>query len=113
MDAFEKELAKKQLEVLKSINRNINFLGRKLEMTNNILGKYGIAILPGAEPAKEEQEKPAEDEAVIRVSDIKRCIDRYYSKIAIDPLRVEEFGPGAEHMLDILEKEGFIFRKEI
>ena len=111
MDAFEKELAKKQLEVLKSINRNINFLGRKLEMTNNILGKYGIAILPGAEEIKE-QEKPDEGEAVVRVSDIKRCIDRYYSKIAIDPLRVEEFGPGAEHMLDILEKEGLVFRKE-
>ena len=112
MDAFEKELAKKELETLRAINRNINFLGRKLEMTNNILGKYGIAILPGAEEIKEEQEPAADGEAVVRVSDIKRCIDRYYSKIAIDPLRVEEFGPGAEHMLYILEKEGLVFRKE-
>ena len=51
MDTFEKNLAKKELETLQAINRNINFLGRKLEMTNNILGKYGIAILPGAKPS--------------------------------------------------------------
>lgn len=64
MDTFEKELAKKELETLRAINRNINFLGRKLEMTNNILGKYGIAILPGAEEIKEQKER------AIRVSDI-------------------------------------------
>lgn len=64
MDTFEKNLAKKELETLQAINRNINFLGRKLEMTNNILGKYGIAILPGAEEIKEQKERS------IRVDDI-------------------------------------------
>lgn len=84
MDAFEKELAKKQLEVLKSINRNINFLGRKLEMTNNILGKYGIAILPGAEAVKEEEEKPAENEAVVKIGDIKAWVDQFCESRSID-----------------------------
>lgn len=39
MDAFEKEMAKKQLETMKAINRNLNYLGRKLEETNKILQK--------------------------------------------------------------------------
>lgn len=46
MDAFEKELAKKQLEILKTINRSLNYIGRKLEETNMILGKNGFAVLP-------------------------------------------------------------------
>lgn len=82
MDAFEKEQAKKQLEVLKSINRNINFLGRKLEMTNNILGKYGIAILPGAEAAKEET--PDENEAAVKIGDIKAWVDQFCESRSID-----------------------------
>ena len=82
MDAFEKDQAKKQLEVLKSINRNINFLGRKLEMTNNILGKYGIAILPGAEPVKEET--PDENEAVVKIGDIKAWVDQFCESRSID-----------------------------
>lgn len=105
MDAFEKEQAKKQLEVLKSINRNINFLGRKLEMTNNILGKYGIAILPGAEAAKEEQEKPAEDEAMVRVSDIQEWavlnINKCYQKDGS-----VKFADVLNGMLHDLEKDG-------
>lgn len=44
MDTFEKEMAKKQLETLKSINRNLNYLGRKLEETNKILQKNGMAV---------------------------------------------------------------------
>lgn len=104
MDAFEKELAKKQLEVLKSINRNINFLGRKLEMTNNILGKYGIAILPGAEEIKE-QEKSTEDEAVVRVSDIQEWavlnINKCYQKDGS-----VKFADVLNGMLHDLEKDG-------
>ena len=37
MDTAEKQLAKQQLDTLKAINRNINYLGRKLEETNRIL----------------------------------------------------------------------------
>lgn len=46
MDTFEKDLAKKQLEVLRTINRNLNHIGRKLEETNRILAKNGFAVLP-------------------------------------------------------------------
>ena len=47
MDTFEKQIAKQQLDALKAINRNINYLGRKLEETNKILAKHGIAVIPG------------------------------------------------------------------
>ena len=46
MDTFEKEMAKKQLEVLKTINRNLNYIGRKLEMINSTMEKNGFAVLP-------------------------------------------------------------------
>ena len=46
MDTFEKEMAKKQLVVLKSINANIAFLGKELKRTNDILDKHGVAVLP-------------------------------------------------------------------
>ena len=46
MDPFEKELAKKQLEILKTINRNLNYIGRKLELLNATMEKNGIAVLP-------------------------------------------------------------------
>ena len=47
MDTFEKEMAKKQLVVLKSINANISFLGKELKRTNDILEKFnGIAVFP-------------------------------------------------------------------
>lgn len=42
---------------LKTINRNINYIGRKLEMIDSTLQKHGIAIMPGAEATKEEPEK--------------------------------------------------------
>lgn len=57
MDTFEKEMAKKQLEILKTINRNLNYIGRKLEMINSTLEKHGIAIMPEVEAAEEEPEK--------------------------------------------------------
>lgn len=46
MDTFEKEMAKKQLEILKTINRNLNYIGRKLELLNATIEKNGIAVLP-------------------------------------------------------------------
>lgn len=46
MDTFEKEMAKKQLETLKAINRNLNYIGRKLELLNATMEKNGIAVLP-------------------------------------------------------------------
>lgn len=46
MDTFEKEMAKKQLEILKTINRNLNYIGRKLETINSTMEKNGFAVLP-------------------------------------------------------------------
>lgn len=54
MDAFEKEMAKKQLEMLKAINRNINYIGRKLEMIDHTLQKHGIAVLAELDATEEE-----------------------------------------------------------
>ena len=107
MDTFEKEMAKKELEVLKSINRNINFLGRKLEMTNNILGKYGIAILPGAEAVKEET--PDENESMVKISDIKAWADRFCEMRSIDRQMTSEASLVAtafNMLFEDLEKDG-------
>lgn len=46
MDTFEKDMAKKQLALMKNINANIAFLGRELKRTNDILEKQGIAVIP-------------------------------------------------------------------
>ena len=46
MDTFEKEMAKKQLDILKTINRNLNYIGRKLELLNATIEKNGIVVLP-------------------------------------------------------------------
>lgn len=74
MDTAEKQLAKQQLDTLKAINRNINYLGRKLEETNRILEKHGIAIMPGAEAA--------EEETVVRVSDIEDWNKNFYNNLS-------------------------------
>lgn len=42
---------------LKTINRNVNYIGRKLEMIDSTLQKHGIAIMPCAETTAEEPEK--------------------------------------------------------
>lgn len=65
MDSFEKQNAKNILETLKAINRNINYLGRKLEITNDILKKQGIAIIPTTTTTEE----PGYEE-MVRLSDI-------------------------------------------
>lgn len=57
---------KQTLDTLKSINRNINYLGRKLELTNDILKKQGIAIVPTTTTTEEH-----EWEEMVRISDIK------------------------------------------
>lgn len=57
MDTAEKQLAKQQLDTLKAINRNINYLGRKLEETNRILEKHGIAVIPAAETGDNDIQK--------------------------------------------------------
>ena len=53
MDTFEKEMARKQLEILKTINRNLNYIGRKLEMLNSTMEKNGIVMLPTEEITEE------------------------------------------------------------
>lgn len=57
MDTFEKQLAKQQLEILKTINRNLNYIGRKLEMINTTLEKHGIAVIPAAETGDNDIQK--------------------------------------------------------
>jgi hypothetical protein len=49
---FMTEFERKQLDILKVINRNLNYLGRKLEETNKILENHGIAIFPTVEETK-------------------------------------------------------------
>jgi hypothetical protein len=58
---FMTEFERKQLDILKVINRNLNYLGRKLEETNKILEKHGIAIFPTVEETK----KPVDDIALL------------------------------------------------
>ena len=74
MDSFEKQNAKNVLETLKAINRNINYLGRKLELTNDILKKNGVNVLPVIETTKE-----PEWEETARISDIKDWQDEFFS----------------------------------
>ena len=74
MDSFEKQNAKQQLETLKAINRNINYLGRKLELTNDILKKQGIAIVPTTTSTEEH-----EWEEMIRISDINDWKDEFFN----------------------------------
>lgn len=74
MDSFEKQNAKSVLETLKAINRNINYLGRKLELTNDILKKQGIAIVPTTTSTKE-----PEWEEMARISDIDAWKDEFFN----------------------------------
>ena len=74
MDTFEKQLAKQQLETLKAINRNINYVGRKLELTNDILKKQGIAIIPTTTSTEEH-----EWEEMVRISDINDWKDDFFN----------------------------------
>ena len=74
MDSFEKQNAKQQLETLKAINRNINYLGRKLELTNDILKKQGITIVPTTTSTEEH-----EWEEMIRISDINDWKDEFFN----------------------------------
>ena len=74
MDSFEKQNAKSVLETLKAINRNINYVGRKIELTNDILKKQGIAIVPTTTSTKEH-----EWEEMVRISDINDWKDDFFN----------------------------------
>lgn len=74
MDSFEKQNAKNVLETLKAINRNINYVGRKLELTNDILKKQGIAIVPTTTSTEEH-----EWEEMVRISDINDWKDDFFN----------------------------------
>lgn len=49
------EFERKQLDILKVINRNLNYIGRKLEMIDSTLQKHGIAVIPTVEESKPEK----------------------------------------------------------
>lgn len=49
------EYERKQLDILKVINRNLNYVGRKLEMIDSTLQKHGIAVMPTIDIQKEDQ----------------------------------------------------------
>ena len=78
MDSFEKQNAKSILETLKAINRNINYLGRKLELTNDILQKQGIAIVPTTTTTEEH-----EWEEMVRISDIDYWKTEFFSTTSL------------------------------
>ena len=65
---------KQTLDTLKAINRNINYLGRKLELTNDILKKQGIAIVPTTTSTEEH-----EWEEMVRISDINDWKDDFFN----------------------------------
>ena len=75
MDSFEKQNAKSVLETLKAINRNINYLGRKLELTNDILKKQGIAVMPTVET----ENKGPNYQQMVRLSDINDWKDDFFN----------------------------------
>jgi len=77
MDSFEKQNAKNVLETLKAINRNINYLGRKLELTNDILKKNGVNVLPVIETTTTTKEP--EWEEMVRISDIDDWKTEFFS----------------------------------
>ena len=77
MDTFEKQNAKSILETLKAINRNINYLGRKLELTNDILKKQGIAVVPTVETT----DKGPNYKQMVRLSDILDWKDKFYDNL--------------------------------
>ena len=80
MDSFEKQNAKSVLETLKAINRNINYLGRKLELTNDILKKSGIAVMPTVETT----DKGPNYQQMVRLSDILTWKDNFYDNLSVD-----------------------------
>lgn len=46
---------------LKTINRNVNYIGRKLEMIDYTLQKSGIAVMPLAETIRKENNYETEE----------------------------------------------------
>jgi hypothetical protein len=80
MDSFEKQNAKNVLETLKAINRNINYLGRKLELTNDILKKNGVNVLPVIETT----DKGPNYQQMVRLTDILTWKDNFYDNLSVD-----------------------------
>lgn len=70
MDTFERDMAKKQLAMLKNINANIAFLGKELKRTNDILEKQGI--------------EATEEEPMVRVSDVEAWNKNFYDNLSVD-----------------------------
>ena len=51
------EFERKQLDILKVINRNLNYIGRKLELIDSTLQKHGIAVIPTVETSDNDIQK--------------------------------------------------------
>ena len=104
MDTFEKQLAKQQLETLKAINRNINYVGRKLELTNDILKKQGIAIVPTTTSTEEH-----EWEEMVRISDINDWKDDFFNttRLGEDDAKLV-LGAINQMISDLLTKEKIV-----
>ena len=97
MDSFEKQNAKSILETLKAINRNINYLGRKLELTNDILKKQGIAIVPTTTSTEEH-----EWEEMVRISDINDWKDEFFSTTSLSENDAKFVLGGVDRMINDL-----------
>lgn len=54
---FMTEFERKQLDILKVINRNLNYIGRKLEMIDSTLQKHGIAVIPTVDTSDNDIQK--------------------------------------------------------
>lgn len=107
MDSFEKQNAKNVLETLKAINRNINYLGRKIELTNDILKKNGVNVLPVIETTTSTEEHEWEEMA--RISDINDWKDDFFNttKLSEDDAKLV-LGAINQMISDLFTKEKIV-----
>ena len=110
MDTYEKEMAKKQLEILKTINRNLNYIGRKLEMINATMEKFnGIAVIPTVEETKQ----PTEYAKYVKTEDIAAWRQQFYNTSQLSDENKELVVGGIYHMLKFMEENGKIVNIDI
>lgn len=98
---------------LKTINRNVNYVGRKLEMIDSTLQKHGIAIMPGAEATEEEIKQPTEYAKYVKTEDIAEWRQSFYNTSQLSDENKELVVGGIYRMLKFMEENGKIVNIDI
>ena len=109
MDTFEKEMAKKQLEILKIINRNLTYIGRKLGTINSTMEKNGFAVLPTVKETKQ----PTEYAKYVKTEDIAAWRQQFYNTSQLSDDSKELVVGGIYRMLKFMEENGKIINIDI